>query len=396
MFVLGTRPEVIKLAPVILRFKQSPRFLVHVCSTGQHREMLTQALDTFDLAPDSELGVMTGNQALADLSSRTIAAIDTVYRTEKPALVFVQGDTTTAMTAALGSYYHRIPVAHVEAGLRTDNKLSPFPEEMNRRLIASIADLHFAPTDRARDNLMREGVGDGDIHVTGNTAIDALLLVIEKQRDRQLRLKTLAGATIDDDDLASKRLIVVTAHRRENHDAGLASICAAIVQLASFPDAIVVFPVHLNPNVRAIVVPMLQMCSNVHLTDPLDYVTFCRLMARSYLILTDSGGIQEEAPSLNRPILVLRDTTERQEGITAGNALLVGTAAEDIVRETKRLWNDPALYMKMTQLRNPYGDGLAAARIFDIVANRLGPIGILPLSPALQNDRRHSAGLTAQ
>jgi len=371
MFALGTRPEVIKLAPVILRFKESSRFAVNVCSTGQHREMLAQAFRAFDLEPDRELGVMTENQTLADLSSRAIAALDQVFRAENPSLVFVQGDTTTAMIAALGSYYHRIPVAHVEAGLRTNNKFSPFPEEMNRRLIGSIADMHFAPTPRARDNLIREGVSREAIHITGNTAIDALLLVIEKERERPLHVETLSGRELGDDDLAARKLVLVTAHRRENHEAGLTSICAAITRIAELPDAVVIFSVHFNPNVRATVIPLLQECPNVHLTDPLDYVTFARLMQRSYLILTDSGGIQEEAPSLKRPVLVLRDTTERQEGLDAGNALLLGTGTDDIVRAVSRLWNDSALYEEMTQVGNPYGDGHAAERIFDIASRHL-------------------------
>ncbi|MBA3340341.1 MAG: UDP-N-acetylglucosamine 2-epimerase (non-hydrolyzing) [Gemmatimonadaceae bacterium] len=373
MFVLGTRPEVIKLAPVILRFRESPDFSIHVCSTGQHREMLAQAFDAFGLSPDRELGLMGENQTLAGLSARVLDALDDLYRATTPSLVIVQGDTTTAMVGALGSYYRRIPVAHVEAGLRTDNKYSPFPEEINRRLIGSIADLHFAPTTAARDNLLREGVAGASVHVTGNTAIDALLLTVRRQRNTALALRSLSGALIPEHELAAKRLVLVTAHRRENHDKGLASICAAVARIAQLPGALVVFSLHYNPNVRATVLPLLERCDNVHLTEPLDYVSFCRAMERSYLILTDSGGIQEEAPSLGRPVLVMRDTTERPEGIAAGNARLVGTSTEEIVRQATALWSDAALYDRMRQARNPYGDGHAAERIHAVVANRLSP-----------------------
>jgi UDP-N-acetylglucosamine 2-epimerase (non-hydrolysing) len=372
MFVLGTRPEVIKLAPVILQFRLNPAFSVFICSTGQHREMLAQAFDAFGFGPDLELGLMTENQTLAGLTSRALDAMDEVYCAESPVLVFVQGDTTTAMVAALGSYYRQIPVAHVEAGLRTGNKFSPFPEEMNRHLIRSIADIHFAPTSAARDNLLREGVRDDSIHVTGNTAIDALLLTIRRERYSPATFRRLDGTAVTEVDLTGKRLVLVTAHRRENHAAGLSSICSAIASIARLPDAVVIFSLHYNPNVRRVVLPLLDGCDNVHLTDPVDYVTFCRLMERSYLILTDSGGMQEEATALGRPVLVLRDTTERPEGIAAGNAKLVGIDADDIVRHTSRLWTDSSLYNRMAKATNPYGDGHAAERIHDVVAERFG------------------------
>lgn len=369
LFVLGTRPEVIKLAPVILRFRESDQLDVRICSTGQHREMLRQTLEVFGLEPDFELDVMTENQTLAGLTSRAVSALDDVFAAERPDFVFVQGDTTTAMAGALAAFYRGIPIAHVEAGLRTSNKLSPFPEEMNRRLIGSIADVHFAPTPTARDNLLREGVTAENIVVTGNTAIDALLLTVRRGTE-SVQLTDLGGNTVTESEFAGRRMVLVTAHRRENHKEGIAAICNALLQIAKLPEAIVVFPVHYNPNVRDIVLPILSGRVNIVLTDPLDYKTFARLLSCAYMILTDSGGIQEEAPSLGRPVLVLRDTTERPEGIAAGNAQLVGTGTAEIVHAVEILWKDSTLYQRMSEASNPYGDGQAAERIYATLASR--------------------------
>lgn len=371
LFVLGTRPEAIKLAPVILRFQHSGQFDVRVCSTGQHREMLEQALEHFAVTPDYHLAVMTHDQSLAGLSARALHALDAALEESQPDCVFVQGDTTTAMVAALAAFYRRLPVAHVEAGLRTNDKYSPFPEEINRRLIGSMADLHFAPTEAARSNLLREGTADASIFVTGNTAIDALLLTIERHRAEELEIRDLHGECIPERDLRGKRLVLVTAHRRENHETGLRTICAAIEAISTFPDAAVVFAVHRNPKVRATVLPALDGCPAVHLTDPLDYLTFTRLMDRAFIILTDSGGIQEEAPALGKPVLVMRDTTERPEAIAAGNALLVGCDTAPIVEAARELWTDPARYREMATARNPFGDGTAAEQILHATARYL-------------------------
>jgi UDP-N-acetylglucosamine 2-epimerase (non-hydrolysing) len=372
MFVMGTRPEVIKLAPVIRRFRRSSSFDVRICVTGQHREMLAQALEAFDLVPDVNLELMTANQSLAEVTSRALTGLDAVYARETPSIVVVQGDTTTAMAGALAAFYRRIPIAHVEAGLRTDDRFSPFPEEINRRLIGSIADIHLAPTISARANLMDEGVPAASIYVTGNTAIDALLSTVASFDGVPPEIFGLSGGVLGDDALAGKRLVLVTAHRRESHAAGLASICDAIGRISELPGAVVLLPVHFNPNVRAVVKERLAQRPNVHLTDPLDYPTFSRLMAMSFIILTDSGGIQEEAPSLGKPVIVLRDTTERQEGIDSGNAILTGTSTDAIVSAATRLWSDPDLYASMAAAANPYGDGHASDRIFDIIASRTG------------------------
>jgi UDP-N-acetylglucosamine 2-epimerase (non-hydrolysing) len=289
---------------------------------------------------------------------------------ENPWMVFVQGDTTTAMAGALAAFYRRIPIAHVEAGLRTADRFSPFPEEINRRLIASIADVHLAPTPGARANLIEEGVPAASIHVTGNTAIDALLSTVAKFNGVPPHVTDLSGTHVGRRDFEGHRLIVVTAHRRESYGAALESICDAIVRISSLPQAKVVFPVHLNPNVRQLVTRRLRDVPNVLLTDPLDYVTFSQLMAMSYLILTDSGGIQEEAPSLGKPVLVLRNVTERREGIESGNALLVGTSADAIFEATENLWRDGTRYEEMASAANPYGDGRASDRIFEIIAGR--------------------------
>jgi len=373
LVVVGTRPEVIKLAPVIQRLRATGVLDVQVCATGQHRELLDQALAHFDLSPDHDLALMTRDQSLAELTARALVALDELLARVAPALTFVQGDTSTAFAAALASYYRRVPVAHVEAGLRTGNKHSPYPEEINRRFIAPVADLHFAPTESARSNLLSESIPEHSVRVTGNTAIDALFYTLQRERGRPLAFRTLDGHTVDDAALAGNRLLLVTAHRRENHERGLANICAALAQIAErHADVRIVFSLHFNPNVRRAVLPLLSARPNVHLVDPLNYQTFCRLMERAYLILTDSGGIQEEAPSLGKPVLVLRDTTERPEGIAAGNARLLGTATETVVAHVDELWTDRAAYARMAEARNPYGDGRAAERIEAITHEFLG------------------------
>ncbi len=371
-FVFGTRPEVIKMAPVTTAFEESGLFRLSLCASGQHREMLHQALAAFGLKADVDLDVMSENQTLAELTSRLLSRLDATFRSEMPAMVVVQGDTTTAMAGALAAFYHQIPVLHVEAGLRTAYRYSPFPEEINRRIIGSIAELHMAPTEAARANLLREGISDSAIAVTGNTAIDALLSTLRRLAPVKLEVRTSNGTVIDEPELSERRLVLVTAHRRENHAEGLSFICEALEKIAQLPDATVVFPVHLNPNVRSIVLPRLAGLPHVHLTEPLDYTVFSRLLDRAFVILTDSGGIQEEAAALGKPVLVLRDNTERQEGISAGNAVLAGTSPDEIVRATTALWTDPALYAGMAGASNPYGDGHAADRILEAACRRLG------------------------
>lgn len=372
LVVIGTRPEAIKLAPVIRRLRENSQFRVEICATGQHRELLDQALGHFDLEPDYDLAVMTEGQTLASLTSRTMERMDELLRRVAPQLVMVQGDTTSAMTAALAAFYERIPVAHVEAGLRTSDRYSPFPEEINRRLVAGIAELHFAPTVGARDNLLREGITPESIEVTGNTAIDALLWTVAHMDGAEECLPAIVGDSLDTSTLIGKRLVLVTAHRRENHDRGIRQICEALLNIAQLPDAIVVLPVHYNPNIRREVVERLKGRQDIHLLEPLSYVSFARLLKRAFLVLTDSGGVQEEAPSLGKPVLVMRDTTERPEGIAAGNAILVGTGAADIQRAVEELWVDDDRRSRMAQVANPYGDGKAADRIHTIVKNYFG------------------------
>lgn len=371
LVVVGTRPEAIKLAPVIRHLREQSQTVTEVCATGQHRELLAQALAQFELLPDHDLDVMTDNQTLAELTSRMMDGMSMLLDRTKPSMVMVQGDTTSAMTAALAAFYHRKAVAHVEAGLRTQDKYSPFPEEINRRIVGGVADLHFAPTIGSRDNLLREGVADSQIHVTGNTAIDALLWTIAHLDGKEECLPAIVGPSLDTSDLLGKRLVLVTAHRRENYDHGIDNICRALIEIATLADAEIVFPVHYNPNIRSTVLRMLGGRKNVHLLEPLGYQTFASLLNRAFLVLTDSGGVQEEAPSLGKPVLVMRNTTERPEGISAGNAILVGTSASKIQSVTAELWNDEAQRLRMARVRNPYGDGNAAARIVSVVADYL-------------------------
>lgn len=364
--VFGTRPEAIKMAPVVLALAAAAGIESRVCVTGQHRAMLDQVLALFDIAPDYDLAVMQANQGLTDITTAVLKGLDPVLADLRPDRVLVHGDTTTSFAASLAAFYRRIPVGHVEAGLRTGNIYAPWPEEMNRRLADAIADLHFAPTECARANLLAEGAAADRVMVTGNTVIDALLRVVDRIRhDAPLR----QGLDRRFDNLASgcrpdqPKLILVTGHRRENFGDGFERICRALARLAERADVEILYPVHLNPNVQGPVMRILGQRPRVHLIDPVDYLAFVYLMDRAYLIITDSGGIQEEAPSLGKPVLVMRETTERPEAVEAGTVRLVGTDEDLIVREAERLLDDGEAYAAMARAHNPYGDGLAAERI---------------------------------
>ena len=356
--IFGTRPEAIKLCPVVLALKADPAFDCRVCVTGQHREMLQQVLDVFGVVPEVDLALMRPNQTLGGLTSRAIAVIDDYLAQEKPDVVMVQGDTTTVLAGALAAFYHHIPVAHVEAGLRTGNMESPWPEEANRVLTTRLAKWHFCPTENNKNNLLEEGVDPADVYVTGNTVIDALLFA--KEKSEKLRAERLNGA--------DRRKVLVTGHRRENFGKGFEHICNAIRKLAiEFPEVDFIYPVHLNPNVREPVNRILSGLENVQLIEPQSYLPFVKLMSEAYVILTDSGGVQEEAPSLGKPVLVMRDTTERPEAVTAGTVKIVGTMADDIYRETRTLLTDQAAYAAMAAAVNPYGDGKAVGRILQVL-----------------------------
>jgi UDP-N-acetylglucosamine 2-epimerase (non-hydrolysing) len=362
--VFGTRPEAIKMAPVVARLSAQPdRFDVRVCVTAQHREMLDAVLALFRILPDHDLDLMKPGQDLFDVTAGVLSGMKPVLDAERPGIVLVHGDTTTTMAAALAAYYRRIPVGHVEAGLRTGDKYAPFPEEINRKVAGAVADLHFAPTEAARANLLREGVPAAAIEVTGNTVVDALLDVAGRiDADGALRARLDAQFPFLD---PARRLVLVTGHRRENFGEGFENICRALAELAAkYDDVQVLYPVHLNPNVQEPVNRILGSgAGNVHLVPPADYLPFVRLMMRAHLIVTDSGGVQEEAPSLGKPVLVMREVTERPEAVAAGTVRLVGTDREAIVREASRLLDDPAAYEAMSRAHNPYGDGRAAERI---------------------------------
>ena len=359
--VFGTRPEAIKMAPVVQSLLAADDFEVKVCVTAQHRQMLDQVLDIFSIKPDFDLNLMKPGQDLSDITSNVLLGMRDVYRQWTPDLILVHGDTTTAFSASLSAYYARIKIGHVEAGLRTHNKYSPWPEEMNRHLVGAITDIHFAPTEKACANLLCEGVKKDAIHITGNTVIDALLDVVDRVRT-DVALQARFSAQFDFLDPA-KRLVLVTGHRRENFGAGFECICTALRDIAARGDVQIVYPVHLNPNVQGPVRRILSDVPDVYLIEPLDYLPFVYLMDRSTLLLTDSGGIQEEAPSLGKPVLVMRDTTERPEAVHAGTVKLVGTDRTTIVQETNRLLDDPAAYEAMARAYNPYGDGQATRRI---------------------------------
>nr|WP_311526726.1 UDP-N-acetylglucosamine 2-epimerase (non-hydrolyzing) [uncultured Ralstonia sp.] len=369
LVVFGTRPEAIKMGPVVEALKDDARFDARVCVTAQHREMLDQVLALFAIQPEYDLDLMQPGQDLTDVTSRVLAGMRDVLNQWRPDIVLVHGDTTTTMAASLAAFYQRIPVGHVEAGLRTGNIYSPWPEEMNRKIAGSIAVMHFAPTETAQRNLAREGVAANTIYVTGNTVIDALLEIHQRIQQNPLLQATLAARFPYLD--PTKRLILVTGHRRENFGSGFENMCAALADLAGRPDVQIVYPVHLNPNVREPVNRVLGGRSNIHLIEPLDYLPFVYLMGRTHVILTDSGGIQEEAPSLGKPVLVMRDTTERPEAVEAGTVRLVGADREKIVQETSRLLDDPASYEVMARAHNPYGDGAAAKKILEILLGSL-------------------------
>jgi len=356
--VFGTRPEAIKMAPVVRELeKHTDRIISKVCVTAQHRQMLDQVLDLFQIVPDYDLDIMQENQTLSQVTAVVFERLDPIIAAEEPDWVLVQGDTTTVMAASLVSFYHQVRVGHVEAGLRTGDKWQPFPEEINRRVAGVVADLHFAPTAWARDNLLREGVHADKIHVTGNPVIDALLMVADMPYD--VRQGPLADIPWD------KRVILVTAHRRENFGKPLESICAALREIAHrySGDVHIVYPVHPNPNVQNTVYRLLDGVPNITLLPPLDYLPLVHLMERAYLVLTDSGGIQEEAPGLGKPVLVLREVTERPEAVEAGTVRVVGTDREQIVAEVMRLLDDYGAYEQMANAVNPYGDGHAAQQI---------------------------------
>jgi len=380
--VFGTRPEAIKLAPVIGQLERhTDMFQSVVCVTAQHRQMLDQVLHIFDIRPDHDLDIMTPGQDLFDVTCRSLERLKGVFKSESPDLVLVQGDTTTAFAASLAAYYLQIPVGHVEAGLRTHNPYNPFPEEKNRHMVGALATYHFAPTEWAKANLVRENVDEKSIWVTGNTVIDALLTITGKLKEDDADQKWLNyfsekwNLLLTTDD---SRLILVTGHRRESFREGFIHICRALADIARrHPNCKIVYPVHLNPNVRKPVKKILgtdrnpggssSPFSNVYLIDPLEYEPFLFLMDKAYLILTDSGGIQEEAPSLAKPVLVMRNTTERPEGVQAGTSMLVGTERDSIVQGVTLLMNDSGAYQSMAQTRNPYGDGLASERIAAIL-----------------------------
>lgn len=372
--VFGTRPEAIKMAPVVNALRGRPdRFSCVVCVTAQHREMLDQVLSLFSIAPDHDLNLMRPGQGLHDVNTAVLRELPAVLEMEGPGLVLVHGDTTTTMAATLAAYYAHVPIGHVEAGLRTGNKYAPFPEEINRKVTGAIADLHFAPTQAARENLLREGVPEGSIVVTGNTVIDALLSVADRlRRDPALAGRMEAEFPFLD---PSRKLILVTGHRRENFGEGFENICRALAEIADLcPSAEILYPVHLNPNVQEPVRRLLgdRRRGNVHLIRPVDYLPFVYLMSRCHIIITDSGGIQEEAPSLGKPVLVMREVTERPEAVAAGTVRLVGTDRGKIVAETLRLLDDPEAYRRMSTANNPYGDGKAAGRIADFLASWAG------------------------
>lgn len=367
MTVFGTRPEAIKMAPVVLALAKYPDDITPVVTvTAQHRDMLDQVLHLFDIQPDHDLDIMAAGQTLFDITCKAMMGLDKVLQEEKPDIVLVHGDTTTTFAGALAAFYHQIPVGHVEAGLRTQNKYSPFPEEMNRKLTGSLTDLHFAPTTTAAANLRRENIADEVVFVTGNTVIDALHKTVREDYvfENEL-LRTI--------DYKNKRIVLVTTHRRENLGEPMRHVYKALQQLLQdFSDVEIVFPVHKNPKVREVVDQELGDNSRVHLIDPLDYEPFANLMHRSCLILTDSGGVQEEAPALGKPVLVLRDTTERPEAVEAGTVKLIGTDCQRVYEEAKLLLTDQQEYDRMASACNPYGDGEAARRIVEAILYHYG------------------------
>lgn len=366
--VFGTRPEAIKMAPLAKLLAEDSAFDARVCVTGQHRQMLDQVLALFEIEPEFDLNIMKAGQDLSDITVRILQALKAVFAEFRPDIVLVHGDTTTTFATALACYYHQIPVGHVEAGLRTGNLYSPWPEEGNRCLTGALAEYHFAPTQSAQQNLLQENKPESRIFITGNTVIDALLEVLQKiQQNRPLATELAQRYPFLAED---KKMILVTGHRRESFGGGFERICQALAEIAQqHPEVQIVYPVHLNPNVQEPVQRLLSGIENIYLIEPQDYLPFVYLMHRSYLILTDSGGIQEEAPSLAKPVLVMRETTERPEAVAAGTVKLVGTDVAQIIAETNKLLTSPQDYQKMAQAHNPYGDGKACQRIVDVIKN---------------------------
>ena len=368
MPVIGTRPEAIKLAPVIKELERHPEeFEVVPVTTAQHRQMLDQVLKLFKITSSYDLDIMENNQTLSGLTARIIEKFYSIVRKEKPDWILVQGDTTTTFASALIGFYHKIRIGHIEAGLRTHNKYRPFPEEINRRLTGVLTDFHFAPTERTKENLIAEGIPEENIFVTGNTVIDALFMTLERLKKDKCMLQHL-NSQFSFLNSKSTKLILVTAHRRENHGEPLETICFALKEIVQANSEVkVIYPIHLNPNVQEPVKRILKDNERIHLINPLDYESFAWLMDKSYLILTDSGGIQEEAPSLGKPVLVLRQVTERPEAVEAGTVRVVGLDRDKIVQETQRLLDDQTLYEKMSKAANLYGDGKAAKRIVKVL-----------------------------
>lgn len=372
LIVFGTRPEAIKMAPLVSEFKKNTEFDTRVCITAQHREMLDQVLDFFEITADYDLDLMKPNQNLYSLTADIITGLKPVLEDFKPDYVYVHGDTSTTMAASIASFYSGAKVCHVEAGLRTNNKYSPFPEEINRQVTGRIADFHFAPTTQSRQNLLAENVASENILITGNTVIDALLESKNKISNIFNEEIEALKKLVED----NKKVILVTGHRRENHGQGFINICNALKEIALSSEEIqIIYPVHLNPNVKKPVYEILGNVDNIKLISPLSYPAFVWLMNKSYLIITDSGGVQEEAPSLGKPVLVMRDTTERPEAVDAGTVILVGTDTEKIVNETLSLFTDKEKYTKMSELNNPYGDGKACQRIVEFIKNKVNGIG---------------------
>jgi len=368
--IFGTRPEAIKMAPVVNKLAEHPEIESKVCVTAQHREMLDQVLTLFNIKPDYDLDIMKENQTLTEITNLILTKVGCIIQEVKPNLVLVHGDTTTTFATSLAAFYQKINVAHVEAGLRSGNNYSPWPEEANRKLTSTLANLHFAPTEKAKQNLISEGIKENIVIQTGNTVIDALQTTTKKIRNNSVLkadLKKSLSFSVEDN-----KIILVTCHRRENFGTGLVQICEALKIIATqFPEIDIVYPVHLNPQVQEPVNRLLKYIRNIYLIDPLDYLPFIYLMEQSYLILTDSGGIQEEAPSLGKPVLVMRETSERPEAIDAGTVRLVGTDKERIVSEVDKLLTDKETYLTMSKAHNPYGDGKASQRIVDTIAERI-------------------------
>ena len=368
LVVFGTRPEAIKMAPVISALKARSCFDVKVCFTGQHKEMAEQVFPVFGIKPDFDLAVMKKGQTLLDVTGNILRSMGELFSQYRPDVILVQGDTTTVFVSALVAFYNKIQVAHVEAGLRTGDRYSPYPEEMNRLLTTGLSNIHFAPTELSRQNLLKENVCDSDIFVTGNTVIDALLdaekiLLANKELMASLDEKFAAVS-------ADKKVILITGHRRENHGEGIRNICAAIRHLAKRQDVELIYPVHPNPNINDVVSKELAGLDNVHLIQPLDYLSFIYMMRRSFMVLSDSGGVQEEAPSLGKPVLCMRESTERPEALEAGTVRLVGVDVRKIIAETEKLLDDPEEYHRRCSIANPFGDGTAAEKIADVLEER--------------------------